>query len=125
MVSPAINTFAGYPRRGEMNSNGIYVLPDFNSNNIGFYDLTQFEGNTPIIKSQSGPGYWGGSCGFQDENTAVCATRTTGDIYKYDLNNNYQQQKISTANPSGNGFLSLLVTKDQNILAAYLGCIFI
>ena len=120
----SINTFGTDPRRGEMNSAGIYVLPDGISNNIGFYNLSSF-GTVLNIQSQSGRGHRGGSCGFLDENTAVCATYTSGDIYTYDLTNNYLQVKIAHNNPSGNGFQALLVTKEKQIVAAYKGCIYI
>ena len=119
----SINAFGTDPRRGEMNSAGIYVLPDFNNNNIGFYNLSSF-GTVLNIQSQSGPGYHWDSCAFLDENTAVCAT-TTGDIYTYDLTNNYLQLKIVDNNPSGFGFQALLVTKEKQILAAFFGCIYI
>ena len=109
---------------GPMNSRGIYILPDRDSKNIAFYDLTSFE-TPPVIASQSGKGYFGGSCDLLDDETAVCATQTTGDIYKYELNNNYLQQKIVANNPSGDGFEYLLVTKEKHILTSYKGCIYI
>ena len=118
----SINTFGASPVRGEMNSAGIYVLPDSSSKNIGFYNLSSF-GTVLSIQSQSGSGYVEGSCGFLDENTAVCATYNSGDIYTYDLTNNYLQHKIADNNPSGKGFEGLLVTKEKQILAAYKGCI--
>ena len=118
-----MNTFSSYPMRGEMNSRGIYVLPDRYNTNIGFYDLSSF-GTSPVIRSQSGYGGFWGACGFMDD-IAICATRTTGDIYKYNITNNYDQVRIANNNPSGYGFHSLLITKEKQILAAYGGCIYI
>ena len=119
----SMSTFS--TRRGEMNNRRIYVLPDRYSSNIGFYDLSSF-GTSPVIRSQSGNGGHWGACGFMDEDIVVCTTRTTGDIYKYNITNNYEQVRIPTNNPSGDGFVSLLVTKDKKyILAAYSGCIYI
>ena len=118
-----MNTFISDPRRGEMNSRGIYVLPDRYNTNIGFYDLSSF-GTSPVIRSQSGYGGWN-SCGFMDD-IAICATRyQSGDIYKYNITNNYEQERIPTNNPSGKGFESILITKEKQILAAYKGCIYI
>ena len=120
----SMKTFSGSPRRGEMNNRGIYVLPDYRSYDIGFYDLSSF-GASPVIRSQSGCGYHG-ICGFMDEENVVCATRSTGDIYKYYIPNNYEQRIITSNNPSGGRhFHSLLVTQDKHILAAYGGCIYI
>ena len=100
------------------------MLPDRDSSNIGFYDL-DFFGRPPEIRSQSGYGHWG-SCCFLNDDTALCATRSTGDIYKYDLNNNYHQQKIAN-NPldTENCLETILVTKDKHILASFRGCIYI
>ena len=121
----SMNTFCDYPRRGEMNSRGIYVLPDAINTKIGFYDLSSF-GTSPVIRSQSGSGgYYGGSCGFMDDDTAICVTLTTGDIYKYNITNNYEQVRIASNNPSGKGFESVLITKEKQILAAYKGRIYI
>ena len=118
-----MNTFSGYPQRGERNSQGIYVHPDYYSPDIAFYDLSHF-GTSPVTRSQSGTHGWGGNCAFMDDNTAICATYDTGDIYKYDLTNNYLQLKIASNNPSGDGFRVLLVTRDKQILAARKGCIY-
>ena len=121
----SMSIFGGLPVRGEMNNRRIYVLPDHNSSNIGFYDLSSF-GTSPVIKSQSGHGGFWGACGFMDEDTVVCATNNTGDIYKYNITNNYEQVRIANNNPSGVGFVSVLVTKDKkHILAALAGCIYI
>ena len=107
-----------------MNSRGIYVLPDSESNNIAFYYLSSFW-SSPIIKPQSGHG-WRGSCAFMDEDTVICSTQSTGNIYKYSIANNYHQQfRIASNDPSGNGFQTLLVTRNNYILAAYRGCIYI
>ena len=120
----SMSTFGGQPRRGEKNSRGIYVLPDRDSSNIGFYDLAP-HGRPPEIRSQSGYGHWG-SCCFLNEDTVLCATRSTGDIYKYDLKNNYLQHKIAN-NPANteNCLETILVTKDKHILASFRGCIYI
>ena len=67
-----MSTFWSYPARGEMNNRRIYVLPGWESSNIGFYDLSSF-GTSPVIRSQSGDGGLG-SCGFMDEDIVVCAT---------------------------------------------------
>ena len=120
----SMSTFSTSPRRGEMNNRRIYILTDNGNNHIGFYDLSFF-GRSPVIKSQSGYGGHWGSCGFMDENIVVCATHYTGDIYKYNITNNYEQVKIADNNPSGKGFASVLVTKEKHILAAYSGCIYI
>ena len=118
-----------FPTRGEMskiNNKRIYVFPDFLSYDIGFYDLSSF-GTPPIIKSQSSSGGYYGTCGFMGDNAIICATYlSTGDIYKYDITNNYKQLQIASNNPSGYGFQTLLVTKDkEHILASYKGCIYI
>ena len=122
-----VNTFETSSTRGEMNSAGIYVLPG-RFNNIGFYNLSSFK-TVFNIQTQSvpSPGGWGViSCGFLDENTVVCATyNTSGEIYTYDLTNNYLQNKIVDDNPSGNGFQAILVTKEKQIVTAYKGCIYI
>ena len=94
-----------------MNSQGIYVLPDNRSPDIAFYDLSHF-GTSPVTRSQSGTGGCRGNCAFMDDNTVICAARDTGDIYKYDLTNDYLQLKIASNNPSGNGFCELLVTEE-------------
>ena len=98
----SMSTFSTYPRRGEMNNRRIYVLPDRYSSNIGFYDLSSF-GTSPVIRSQSGVGgYNGGSCGFMDDDIVICATyNQSGDIYKYNITNDYEQVKIADNNPSG------------------------
>ena len=120
----SMSTFSTHPVRGEMNNRGIYVLPDYESKDIGFYNLSSFE-TSPDIRSQSGKGYWG-ACGFMDEDIVVCATMSTGDIYKYNITNNYEQVRIASNNPSGDGFVSVLVTKEKkHILAANTGCIYI
>ena len=108
-----------------MNNKGIYVLSDRDSKDIGFYDLSSF-GAPPVIQSQPVTGS-AGSCGFIDENTALCATQyPDGDIYKYDVTNNYEQLKIADNNPSFLGFYNLLVTKDKkHILATCFGCMYI
>ena len=121
-----MNTFSYGPVRGDMNSRGIYVL-SMDSKDIGFYDLSSC-GTYPVIRSQSGDGgYNGGTCGFMDEDIVICATyNQSGDIYKYNITNNYEQVKIADNNPSGEGFDSVLVTKEKKyILAAYRGCIYI
>ena len=108
-----------------MNNKGIYVLPDQSSYNVGFYDLSSF-GTSPVIRSQSKEGGSWGVCVFMDDDIVVCATNFTGDIYKYNITNNYEQVKIASNNPSQVGFMSVLVTKDKkHILAAYKGCIYI
>ena len=119
----SMRTFGGVPVRGEINNRGIYVLPDYKSTNIGFYDLSSF-GRSPVIRSQSGVGY-DGTCGFMEDDIVICVTLTTGDIYKYNITNNYDQVRIPTNNPSGKGFMSVLITKEKQILAAYGGCIYI
>ena len=119
-----METFGGEPLRGERNSQGIYVHSDYDSPDIAFYDLSHF-GTSPVTRSQSGTSGWRGNCAFMDDNTAICAARDTGDIYKYDLTNDYLQLKIASNNPSRNGFQALLVTREKQILAAYGGCIYI
>ena len=121
----SMNTFSDEPRRGDMNNRGIYVLPAYESKDIGFYNLSSF-GTSPVIRSQSGYGGFWGACGFMDEDIAICATyNQSGDIYKYNITNNYEQVRIANNNPSGYGFHSLLITKEKQILAAYAGCIYI
>ena len=120
----SMKTFDRNPCRGERNSKGIYVHPDHNSPDIAFYDLSHF-GTSPVTRTQSGTYGWRGNCAFMDDNTAICATKSTGDIYKYDLTNDYLQLKIANNNPSGSGFRVLLVTREKQILAAYKGCIYI
>ena len=119
----SMKTFSDNPLRVEMNSRGIYVLPDEHNTNVGFYDLSSF-GTSPIIRSQSGNG-WLGSCGFMDDDIAICVTQAKGDIYKYNIANNYDQVRIANNNPSGHGFDNVLITKEKQILAAYQGCIYI
>ena len=118
----SMQTSSDGPRRSEMNKRGIYVLQDFESHRTEFYDLSSFE-IAPVIRFHSGNG-WVGTCGFVDENIAVCAT-TEGMIYKYNITNNYEQMKIADNNPSGNGFHTLTITKDKNIITAYYECIYI
>ena len=120
----SMSVIGGEPRRGEKNSRDIYVVPDRGNSRIGFYNLSLTE--APVMKSQSGKG-WYGSCGFLDDNTAVCSTRITGEIYTYDVTdmNNILQTKIADDNPSGNGFHILLITQGKQILVAYQGCIYI
>ena len=120
-IGCSMNTFSNYPLRGERNSRGIYVLVDGMSSNIGFYNLSSV-GTLPVIKSQSS---FESACGFMDEETVICTTYSTGDIYKYDLTKNYKQIKISENNPSGDGFHTILVTGEKQIIAAYKGCIYI
>ena len=120
----SMNTFGGEPRRGERNSKGIYVHPDRYSPDIAFYDLSHF-GTSPVIRSQSGTLSWMGNCAFMDDNTVICATFGSGDIYKYDLTHDYLQLKIASNNPSGSGFQILLVTQNKQIVTAYGGCIYI
>ena len=108
-----------------MNNRRIYVLPDLESTNIGFYDLSSFGTSPVILRSQSGKGYRG-ACGFMDNDIVICATLTTGDIYKYNITNNYEKVRIANNNPSGKSFQSVLVTKEKKqILAAHHGCIYI
>ena len=121
-----MSTSSTYPERGEMNNRRIYVPSAERSNNnkIGFYDLTSFE-KSPVIRS-SNWSYLGGACLFMDDDIVICVTEETGDIYKYNITNNYEQVKIASNNPSRWGFQSVLVTKDKKyILAAYYGCIYI
>ena len=120
----SMKTFGGEPRRGERNSQGIYVHPDSLSPNIAFYNLSHF-GISPVKRSQSGTNGWKSNCAFMDDNTAICAARGTGDIYKYDLNKDYLQLKIASNNPTSSGFRGLLVTRNKQILATYYGCIYI
>ena len=119
----SMKTFSGTPQRGERNSQGIYVHPDWLNPDIAFYDLSHF-GTSPVTRSQYGNNGWRGNCAFMDDNTAICAAKDTGDIYKYDLTNNYLQLRIASNNPSGSGFYGLLVTLEKQILAAYAGCIY-
>ena len=107
-----MKTFGGEARRGERNSQGIYVHPDFYSPDIAFYDLSHF-GISPVTKSQSGTYGWGGNCAFMDGKTVICAARDTRDIYKYDLTNHYLQLNIVSNNPPGNSFYGLLVTREK------------
>ena len=124
-IGSSLETSGKYPSRGDMNTKGIYVLPDMNSFDIGFYDLYSFEISSTIIKSQSGKGHYG-SCGFMDDDIVICVTQTTGHIYKYNITNNYTQVRIAHNNPSQKGFESVLLTQDKKyILAAYYGCIYI
>ena len=116
-----MSTFGIYPRRGEMNSRRIYVLPQVDEY-IGFFDLSSF-GTSPVIRSQSHNGL---SCAFMDDDIVVCTSGNTGGIYKYNITNNYDEVKIITNNPSGvSYFQNVLVTKEKHILAAYTGCIYI
>ena len=119
----SMETYLEEPRKGEMNSKGIYVLPYLYSSDISFYNLSL--GISPVTKSQSGSNGWRCNCAFMYDNTAICAARDTGDIYKYDLANDYLQLKIASNNPSGSGFQTLLVTREKQILAGYKGSIYI
>ena len=81
-----MKTFGIEPRRGEMNNRGIYVLSDYNSKDIGFYDLSDF-GASPIIRSQSGYG-GSGLCGFMDEDNVLDQQGIfTNIIYPIIINN--------------------------------------
>ena len=112
-----------HPTRGERNTRGIYVLNHWASGDIIIYDLASFE--TPSVNlTQSGEGGWG-NCGFLEDDIIVCASRSTGDIFTYNLTNNYHPQQIVANNPSENGYTTLLVTNDKKILTSWDGCIYI
>ena len=112
-----------YPMRGERNTRGIYVLNDWDSGDIIIYDLASFE--TPSVNlTNSGVGGYG-TCGFLEDDIVVCASRSTVDIFTFNLTNNYRAHQIVASNPSGYGYITLLVTNDKKILASSDGCIYI
>ena len=114
----------GYqPKRGERNSKGIYVYSDLQSPEITFIDLSHL-GTSPVTRSQFRlDWYSGGNCAFMDDNTAICSAdyEEGGNLYKYDLTNDYFQLKIVNSRIR---FGLLLVTREKQILAAYRGCIY-